>query len=83
MTTHAAAGRQAADRVAGEVRAELARQRKSASDLAAALGITPHTAGRRLSGETPFDVVELARVATWLGVAMADLLGPDQTKASA
>lgn len=70
MTDHAAAGQAAAARVAGEVRAELARQRKTAADLATALGMTPHTAGRRLAGEVPFDVVELVQVALWLGVSV-------------
>lgn len=74
MTNHAAAGRAAGARVAGEVRAELARQRKTAADLSAALGVTQHTAGRRISGEVPFDVIELAQVAIWLGVPLAQLL---------
>jgi hypothetical protein len=68
MTNHAAAGRAAALRVATEVRAELARQRKTAIDLGEALGMTPHTAGRRLAGEVPFDVIELVQVSLWLGV---------------
>lgn len=27
-----------------------------------------HTAGRRLRGEVPFDVVELVQIGIWLGV---------------
>lgn len=75
MTTHAAAGREAGQRVAGEVRAELARQRKTAADLSAALGVTPHTAGRRISGEVPFDVIELTQVSIWLGIPVERLMG--------
>lgn len=63
MTNHPTA-----DRVASEVRAELARQRRTAGDLATVLGMTPHTAGRRLNGEVPFDVVELVQIGLWLGI---------------
>lgn len=63
MTNHPVA-----ERSASEVRAELAKQRRTATELAAVLGITPQTVGRRLSGETPFDVIELVSAAEWLGV---------------
>lgn len=69
---------EAADRtaraVADEMRAEMARQRKTAVEFAAALGITPHTAGRRLNGESPFSIVELARGASWLGLTVGELI---------
>lgn len=71
MTTRAAVA--AAERIAAEVRAELARQRKTAGDLAAALGITPHTAGRRLTGEVPFNVLEIEQIAAWLEVPSKQL----------
>lgn len=61
-------------RVADEVRAEMARQRKTAGDLANVIGVTQHTAGRRLNGTIPFDVYELSQVAMWLGVTAADLI---------
>lgn len=67
------AGEAVSQALAAEVRSELAVQRRTANDLAAALGITPHTAGRRLAALTPFSVIELARAAEWLGVA-ADVL---------
>ena len=63
MTNHPAA-----EVVASEVRAELARQHRTAGDLASVLQITPHTAGRRLRGEIPFDVIELVQIGLWLGV---------------
>lgn len=69
-----------AEAVAAEVRAEMGRKRKSQADLAATLAITTATAGRRLSGEVPFDVIELMRVADWLDV---DLLQLMPAKASA
>lgn len=60
--------------VAGEVRAEMGRKRKSQADLAGALDITTATAGRRLSGEVPFDVIELMRIANWLSVELQQLM---------
>lgn len=60
--------------VAAAVRAELARQQRTATDLAAVLGVTPHTAGRRLAGVTPFNVVEIMRIAAWLDVPTQTLL---------
>lgn len=63
----------AAVSVADEVRAELARQRKTATELAVVLGITQHTAGRRLNGGTPFNIIELFAVASWLGLTVAEI----------
>lgn len=74
MINHAGA-EEAAKRIAEEIRVEMARQRKSVAALAAVIGVKPHTAGRRLNGSTPFNVIELAAVAGWLGVSMADMLG--------
>ena len=59
---------QYADAVAGEVRAEMGKQRKTQAELAKVLGMTTATAGRRLSAEVPFDVIELVSVSEWLGV---------------
>lgn len=61
-------------RVADEVRAELARQRKTAADLAAALGIGQHTVGSRLKGSVPFTVPELMLAASWLGITVGELV---------
>lgn len=77
MTNHPTA-----EAVASEVRAALARHKKTAGDLATALGTTPHTAGRRLRGDIPFDVIEIAKIADWLGVPTSDLM-PAQRKAAA
>lgn len=59
--------------VADEVRAEMARQRKTAAELAIAVGVNQHTMGRRLNGSTPFNVMELARVAECFGTT-ADVI---------
>lgn len=64
----------AAKRVAGELRAELARQKRTSGELASVLGISPHTTGRRLNGETPFNVAELAAACRWLGVSLAEII---------
>lgn len=64
--------------VGSSVRAELARHDKTQRDLAACLGLTEHTVGKRLSGESSFDVVELARVAKWLNVDAAVFKIPNE-----
>jgi len=73
MTNHAAVGDAAAQHFADEVRAELARQKKTATDMAVALDITQHTAGRRLNGEVPFNVVESIRLERWLGLGAGEM----------
>lgn len=64
----------ASEAVASEVRAEMGRQRKTQADLAGVLGIYPQTAARRLDGSVPFDVIELATVARWLGLKTSELV---------
>jgi transcriptional regulator with XRE-family HTH domain len=61
--------------VASEVRAELARKRIPQADLAEVLGVSQAGISRRLSGDTPFDVNEVAAVADFLGVPIALLFG--------
>lgn len=73
MTDHAEVGNEATDKVAGAVRAELARHKKTAADLAAALGMTQHTVGKRLGGKVAFDVKELAAISAWLDVPLSRL----------
>lgn len=77
MELHAGgAGADAAvsQRIAGEVRAELARQKRTGGEAAAVLGVTAGTMGRRLSGDTPFNVVEFSALCRWLGVEPAVLM---------
>lgn len=73
----------ASQRLAGEMRAELARQKRTATEAAATLGVTPATIGRRLSGETPFNVIEIASLCRWLGVEPAVLMKRAEANAEA
>ena len=73
----------ASQRLAAEVRAELARQKRTATEAAATIGVTPATMGRRLSGETPFNVIEIASICRWLGVEPAVLMKRAEANAEA
>jgi hypothetical protein len=68
--------------VAAEVRAEMARQRVSQQTLAGAVGISQAAISRRITGEVPFDVTELARVAEVLGVPAAQFLDAGKSPGS-
>lgn len=62
------------ERVATEVRAELARQRKTQAELAAHLGISQMAVSRRLNSEVGMDFDELDSIARWLGVPFGQFL---------
>lgn len=62
------------DRLRGEIRAEMARQKMRRDDLAEALGLTTSALDRRLSGATPITFAESERFAAALGLTFADLL---------
>ena len=64
-------------RTAGAVRAELARRKLSGRKLADGLGWSVSKTWRRLSGEHPFDINELAAVAAYLGIPVGTFL-PDR-----
>lgn len=64
-------------RVASEVRAELARQRRSASWLARETGMGQTAVSRRLIGEVPMDLDDLERFAATLDVSLSRFLGGD------
>lgn len=64
-------------RVAGEVRAWLARTGKKQLDLANALNLSQSGISHRLRGRIAFTIEELARVSAVLDVSLADLLGPN------
>jgi transcriptional regulator with XRE-family HTH domain len=61
-------------RVAAAIRAEMASQRRSGAALARELGVAEPTVTARLDGEIPFDLVELERVAGWLGLTPSELV---------
>lgn len=63
------------DRVATEVRANMARARMTQTDLAVVLGLTQSAVSKRLRGKIAFSVDELELVADALGVDPATLLG--------
>ncbi|MFB6574969.1 helix-turn-helix domain-containing protein [Kocuria palustris] len=67
--------------IAGEVRAWLARRQKNQADLASHLGIARSAVTRRMKGERLFSVIELMEIADWLGISLADLLGPEILRA--
>jgi hypothetical protein len=52
----------------------MASQRRSDAALAHVLGVTEPTVVARLTGQTPFDLVEIERVSGWLGLAPSELL---------
>lgn len=61
-------------RVAAVIGAEMASQQRTRVGLARVLGVTEPTVASRLDGEKPFDLVEVERVATWLGLAPSELV---------
>lgn len=66
---------------AGAVRAELARRRISGRELGRAIGWSLGTTSRRLNGQSPITVDELARIAQFIDVPLAALL-PEQIAAA-
>lgn len=62
-------------RVAAEIRAEMARQRRTGTELAKVIGCSQQSASRRINGGRGLDLDDLPLIAEWLGVDMADLLG--------
>lgn len=57
--------------VAAEVRAEMARKKVSQQEVARQLGVAQQTISRRITGDIPFDVAELAKIAQILGVPLS------------
>jgi hypothetical protein len=69
-------------RVVAAIRAEMASQQRTASALAHLLGVTEPTVATRLAGETTFDLVEIERVAGWLGLSPTELLARADDRAA-
>ena len=61
---------------AAHIRALLADRGIPQAALADYLGIRQQAVSRRLTGAVPFDVDELARTAQFLGLHVAELIGP-------
>lgn len=64
----------AGDGVAGNIRAEMARQKRQGNDLAAILKMSQTAVSRRLNGQVGLDIDELFTVAAWLNVPVTALL---------
>lgn len=60
--------------IADTVRAELARRRLKARDLAPALELQVRAVERRLSGEVAFELDELPVIAQFLGIQLSALM---------
>lgn len=74
-------GRAVTETVIGEVRAHLARQRLTGKQAAARMGWSQAYISRRLTGDTPFDVADLAQLGELLDVAPAVFFaGPEVRK---
>lgn len=79
MTQNASARRS----IAGEIRAVMGRSRMSGRELAARAGLSQTALARRLNGQIPINVDELASVAAALAVPVASLVAPlDEDAAS-
>lgn len=55
------------------VRGEMARRGVTQASLSIAIGLSQPAISKRLRGETPFDINELARIAVFLNVPLARL----------
>lgn len=60
--------------IVAEVRAEMARQRRTQVALARHLGLSHVQLGKRLQGRMDFRVSELVEIADWLGVPVTQLI---------
>lgn len=60
--------------IAGELRAEIARQQRRMGDLGEVLGLSQPAVSARLNGRQPLTVEELIVVAQWLGISPVDLM---------
>ena len=60
--------------VAEEVRALMGRHRVSQATIAEVLGVSRQAVSKRLTGETPFDVNEVAKLGDYFGVQPSQLL---------
>lgn len=68
--------------LAREIRAEMGRQKVTAASLARSTDITAATLSRRFSAPEDFTLGEFERIATALGLTMADLVARAQAVAA-
>jgi transcriptional regulator with XRE-family HTH domain len=74
--TELAAAVRADELIAAEIRAQLARARITQSTLAQRLGVSRAWVSRRLSGEVPLSVGDVAVIARKLGASFTTLTAP-------
>lgn len=67
--------------VAGNVRAEMARRKRTAPQLQELLHLSRNSVYRRMNGEVPFDLAELDEVARWLSLPLAQLTAAEAVAA--
>ena len=72
-----------ADAVLGEVRAEMARQRRRQIDIAKATGMSEVKLSRKLNGRSHFTLGELDAVCRTLDVSLADLIRRAENRGTA
>lgn len=68
-------------RVALNVRAEIARQRRSGSNVAKSLGRTQAWISRRLAGHVAFSIDELNEIADELSIPLSVLIADEKASA--
>lgn len=71
------------ERVAAELRAELSRQRRTASQMSTELHIPRSTLGKRLVGNGALDTDQLAAITRWLGVTIEEIVRRAEAKVPA
>jgi transcriptional regulator with XRE-family HTH domain len=64
----------ARDRVAGNIRAEMARNRLTQSDLAVVLGKSQQSVSKKLRGRIPFDLDEIETLAQHFGIPIEQIV---------
>ena len=69
--------------VATEVRAEMARDRHTVTELALVLGLSYKPAHERYIGKLEFGINDLDKVAAWLGVPVTGFFPPDAEEVAA
>ncbi|MFT3871577.1 MAG: hypothetical protein QM714_02855 [Nocardioides sp.] len=70
-------------RVAAEIRAEMARQKRTGVQLAEVLQCSQQSVSRRLAEGQGLDLDELPLIAEWLGIDVLDLIAPGRERVSA
>lgn len=67
--------------IAANIRAELARGNHQQKKIAGLLDVSRMAIHRRLTGQTPFRVDELSKIANFLGVSVSELIGEERASA--